>query len=67
MLNILSWSDVRRNGFRLTADTNESTSIWVHVNEHKKIEFKELESGLFLVRPDNNENKSRKEISAYSF
>ena len=68
--NILSWKDVRKL-FRITAYTNEEYCIKVHLTKDKVMKFMEIESGLYIWRPeginvDRNKN-SNKPISAYSF
>ena len=60
MLNILSWSDVRKK-YRITADTDKGPYIVVHT-PGKELRFKEVDSGLYLLEGNNNN-----EVSAYSF
>ena len=40
-MNILSWKDVRKK-YRITADTAESKSITVHINDDKKMLFSKV-------------------------
>ena len=60
MINILSWSDVRKK-YRITADTNEGAFITVHT-PGKGLKFEEVESGLYLL-----DFKTKPNVSAYSF
>ena len=47
MVNILAWSDIRKE-FRITADTNEEPVIRVHLGNGEHIMFRELKNGLYL-------------------
>ena len=47
MVNILSWSDVRKR-FRITADTSLEPAIQVHLGNGEHIKFREFKSGLYL-------------------
>jgi len=43
MINILSWSEVRKK-FRITADTAVSNTVKVHIDGEKTLTFKEVGS-----------------------
>ena len=49
MLNILSFAEVR-NKFRITMDTNNETSMTVHLKNNKIVIFDEVSSGLYLFK-----------------
>ena len=65
-LNILIWSDVRKR-FRITSDTAISNSIFVHLDNGKKMEFKEIQSGLYMWNPIGESNINNVKVSRYSF
>lgn len=64
MVNILSWADVRKK-FRITADTAKEATIFVHMEDGKKLKFEEIGSGLYLLKNMNND--ILKPVSGYSF
>lgn len=55
MLNILAWCDVSHH-FRITADTAQTDSIFVHVKDGSIIEFCQLENGLFIHDPSSDQH-----------
>ena len=63
MLNIMSFKDVRKH-FRITIDTDVENTVNVHLKCGKVLKFEEVESGLYLLRSNNESNKK---VSAYSY
>ena len=47
-MNILAFSDVYKK-FRVTVDTSESSTIHVHLTKSHIIQFKEVNSGLYVL------------------
>ena len=65
-LNILAWSDARKR-FRITSDTGISNSIFAHLDDGKKMEFKEIQSGIYVLIPISESNVNNVKVSRYSF
>ena len=65
-LNILAWTDVRKR-FRIMSDTSVSNSIFVHLEDGRQMEFKEIQSGLYMWRPNSKVNLNNVKVSRYSF
>ena len=63
MLNILSFSDVRKH-FRITLDTAVESTTKVHLSSTEVLRFEEVESGPYLLRRNKN---IKKRVNAYSF
>ena len=62
-MNILSFKDARKH-LRITMDTEAENVIKVHMKCGRVLKFEEVESGLYLLRSNNDTNRK---ISAYSF
>ena len=56
-----------RKHFRITADTADSNEIVIHLNDHKKMNFRETESGLYLFNKQEEVNHSSDKVTNYSF
>ena len=65
MLKILLSKDAMKY-FRITIDTAVENTINLHLTDGKVLNFKDMESGLYLLHIGNH-NNTTKNVSAYSF
>ena len=65
MINILAFADVA-DKFRITSDTAKGRFITVHLSENRRMNFFEVESGLYLFR-DRMHTMTSNKLSGYSY
>ena len=65
MINILAWSNVA-DRYRITSDTAKGRYISVHLSDDRKMNFVEVESGLYLFR-DRVHATTKNKMSGYSY
>ena len=56
MINILAWSNVREISC-ITVNTAKEDAINAHIGKERVIKFVEVESGLYLLQNQSNDNK----------